>query len=43
MTTISLLVFDQRIPDRSIKIMLLAEVEMAMKSGMKSRFGVLGF
>ena len=34
---------DQKTSDRLIKIILLVKVETAIKIGIKSRFGILGF
>lgn len=34
---------DQKIPDWLIKIMFLGKVETAVRSSMKSRFGIMGF
>lgn len=34
---------DKKIPDWLIKILLLGEVETAIKSDIKSRFGIMGF
>lgn len=38
-----LLVLGQKIPDYLIKAMFLGEVEIAVRPGIKSRFGVMGF
>lgn len=34
---------DQKIPDWLIKVMFLGEVETVVRSGIKSRFGIMGF
>lgn len=39
----TLLVFDQKIPDDFIKITFLGEDKTANRSGINSRFGVMGF
>lgn len=43
MRHIPFLVFNQKISDRLIMIAFLGEVETAIKSGVKSRFGIIGF
>ena len=40
---ISFLVLDQKIPDWSIKMTFLVEVETAIRSGIKSRFDIMCF
>ena len=40
---ITLLALDQKIPDWLMKITFLGEVQTAIRSGIKSRFGVIGF
>lgn len=39
----TLLVLDKKIPDWLTKIMFLVEVETAIRAGIKSRFGIMGF
>lgn len=34
---------DRKIPDLLIKIMFLEKIKTAVKSGIKSRFGITGF
>ena len=34
---------DQKIPDWFLKIIFLGEVKIATRSGIKSRFGIMGF
>ena len=43
MRHVSLLVLNQKIPSWLIKIMFLGEVEAAIRSGLISRFGIMGF
>ena len=40
---ITLLVHDQKIPDWLSKTTFLEEAETAIRSGIKSRFGIMGF
>lgn len=41
MRQITLLVLDQEIPDWLIKVMFLGEAETAIRSDIKSRFGLM--
>ena len=43
MGQITLLVFDQKITDRLIKIIFLGEVKTTIRSGIKCRFGIMSF